>query len=139
MKERHVVAAVEVVVDEDLPVAMELVLAALEERELGETKGQNVRCEAAEVRVERGGGRIEVAQDEVLPRADAQRDEAVVFAIEALDPLELRRRLERAVERVRPAVVRAAKPLRAARRFGDDGRGVMAAHVEERAKHAAVA
>ena len=60
-------------------------------------------------------------------------------AVEVALAVEAGRALERAFQRVGPAVVRAAQVLRAARGFGHHRRGVVAAHIEEAAQHAIVA
>ena len=130
-----VVAAVEIVVDVDLPIAIERVDAAIEvveffcELERGDEFG-----DGAEEFLERHGFAVEIDEDEIFPGVEADGDEAVVGAIEIADAVELDHAFEGAVDAVGPAVIGAAKLFGAAVGFGDDGGGVVAADVEEGAE-----
>ena len=133
------VPAVEIVVHEDLPVALEGPLAPLEEVESREVERPELRHEVAERLGERRAALLEADEHEFLPLGDLDRHEAARRFLEIADAAELGRALELARERVRPAVVRAAQEVRLSRRPRLDGRRVMAADVEERAQHAVLA
>ena len=139
MQVRNVIAAVEVVVDEDLPVAVQAVRPALEEVQRAEIERRNsLHQPAQEIRQGRGF-RIEVDEDELLPGFHAHGQQSVLRAIEGADAFELRRALQRAVQAVAPAVIRTAQDAGRALLFGHDGGGMMAADVVERAQLVAAA
>ena len=129
------VVALEEVLADDLPVRLELGLPARVEDErvdvepeLGDLRGH---------RAERVGERLRVArrvhEDERPPRVDGDAAQAELVLREVRLLVRSRRRAQRAVEPVRPGVVRAlqrlARPL-AAR----DREAAVAAHVEKRAQ-----
>ena len=135
-----VIAAVEIVVDVDFPIAIEGVDAAIEVLELlRELQRSDEFGNGAEEFAKWGGLRIEIDENEIFPGVDADRDEAVLRTIEIADALEFDHALEGAVDAVGPAVIRAAKLFGAAVGFGDDGGGVVAADVVEGAELRVVA
>ena len=140
MQVGHVVAAVEVVVDEHFPVAVEDVVTPVEPVQAAEVEAAYLRHQVgAEVLLDRRAFGCDAHEHPVLPGARRHRDEAVRRRIEVAHVLEGRRCLERALERVGPAVIRAGEPLHAARGLGHDRRGVVPADVEESAQHAVAA
>src|ERR1700690_4333592 len=70
-------------------------------------------------------------ENEFLPDIHAERGQAILFAIKILPPLEIGNALERSVETVGPAVVRALQTRSGATRLGHDCCGMMAADVEK--------
>jgi len=135
-----VVAAVEIIVDVDLPVAIQRIDAAIEVVELFcELKRGNEFGDGIEEFLERHGFAVEIDEDEILPGVEADGDEAVVGAIEIADAVELDHAFEGAVDAVGPAVIGAAKLFGAAVGFGDDGCGVVSTDVEEGAESMVIA
>jgi len=82
---RNVVAAIEIVIDVDLPIAVERVSAPLEEAELGNLERSETRHDGPKKFLERNGVRVEMDwvkmnrvkmnrvkknKDEVFPRID---------------------------------------------------------------------
>ncbi len=134
------VAAVEVVVDEHLPVAVEDVVPAVEPVQVRQAELRDLRDDlGAQELLERGALGRDPHEHPVLPRRGRHRHEPVPGRVEVPHALEGGRRLERALERVGPAVVRAAQTLQAACGPGDHRGGVVAADVEEAAQDAVVA
>jgi len=135
-----VIAAVEIVIDVDFPVAIEGVDAVIEVTELlGELQRGDEFRNGAEEFAKRDGLGIEIDEDEIFPGVDGDGDEAILRAIEIADAVELDHAFESAVDTVGPAVVGAAKLFGAAVGFGDDGGGVMAANIVEGAELRVVA
>src|SRR5664279_3133477 len=131
---RHVVSAIEVVVDKHLPVALQRVHAALEEMQVREVERGDAAYQPAEKVGKRSGLGIEIDEDKLLPRAYLYRNQSVLGAIESANTFELRSAFQCAVESIAPTVIRAAKNCSIARSFGDDRRRMMAADVVESAK-----
>ena len=139
MQVRHVVAAVEVVVDEHLPVALEGPAPPLHEVEAGQIELGELADEGPEGLLERRAARLETDEHELLPARRLDRHKSVLGLVEAADAGEVRRALQLPGERVRPAVVGAAQDRGLALGLGHHRRGVVAAHVEEAAQLAVVA
>jgi hypothetical protein len=89
VKIRNVISAVEVVVDKDLPVAMNVVSATVEVVELADSERGDTLDEPAKKFIQRNRVGIEVYKDEAFPCLNANGQEAVLRAIEVLDTLEL--------------------------------------------------
>src|SRR5215469_3658768 len=102
---RYVVSAVEIVVDEDFPIAMNIVSAAIEVMQLVDAERSDARHDAAKEFMQRGRVRIEIDKDETLPGFNPDRQQAVVRALEVLHALEFRHAFQRSVEAVFPAVI----------------------------------
>jgi hypothetical protein len=135
-----VVAAIEIVVDVDFPVAIERVDTAIEVLEfLSELQRSDDFRNRREEFAERRGLGIEVNQDEIFPSVDADGNQAILRAVEIADSVEFNHTFEGAVDAVSPAMIRAAKLFGTAVGFRDDGGGVMAAHVVEGAEFPVVA
>jgi len=136
----NVITAVEVIVDVDLPVAIQRINAAIEVvKFFGEIEGRDERRNFAEKFSEWRGFAIEIDEDEIFPGVDADGDKAMVFAIKIADAFKFDHALEHTVVAVGPAMVGAAELLRAAGYAGFDGGGVMAADVVESAELAVIA
>ena len=129
------VVALEIVVDVHLPVAIDDVISALDGLQAFELEAASLFGNFAEIGGKRFGVRIEVDEDELLPGFQAQRKHAHGAAVEEFDAFDVRRADEAAVERVRPAMIAAAKNIFAAAALGD-GAGAMAADVAESAQRA---
>ena len=92
--------------------------------------------QSAEKLMQRRGVRIEIDKDETLPSLDANRNQAILRAVEIFDAFELGHAFQRSVEAVVPAVVRTMQHRGLTARLRDDGGGVVAANVVESAKDA---
>ena len=105
VKVRDVIAAVEIIVDEYFPVAMNVVGAAIEVTELTYAKRRNASREAADKFGERWRAVIEIDEDETFPGFHANGDKAVLRAIKIFDAFELGHAFERSVQPVVPAMI----------------------------------
>src|SRR5690348_2255654 len=118
------VVALEVVVDVDLPVAIDDVVAAFGELQAGKSKAAGLLRNFAEESGEWFGVRIKINEDELLPGFAAQRNHAHGRTIEELDAVNIRCADEAAVESVGPAVIGAAENISRAAALRD-GAGAM--------------
>src|SRR5262245_21196299 len=140
MKIRHVIAAVEVIIDKDLPVAIERIAPPLRPAEITQIHPAHSADEiGAEKVFERRTAPIELDEHPVFPGRGFDRRETVRRAIEVADAGEIRRPTKLPFERVGPAVIRAAQVARLAFCGGQDGGGMMAADIEEAAQNLVVA
>src|SRR5262252_9793655 len=140
MKIRHVIAAVQVIIDEDLPVAIERIAPPLRPVEGAQIRLAHSAGEiGAEKVFERRAAPIEFDEHPVLPDRRLDRRETVRRAIEVADACEIRRPAKLPFERVSPAVIRAAQVARLAFGGGYDGGGMMATDIEEAAQNLVVA
>src|SRR5215469_13347781 len=128
---RHVVSAVEIVVNEYLPIAVDVIGAPVEEMQLADAEGSDSLYQTAEELHERHGIRIEIHKHKALPVIDANGRQTILGAVEVLNTIKFRHALERSVEPVLPAVVWTLQDLRLAARLCHNRRSMMAAHVEE--------
>jgi len=137
---RDVIAAVEIVVDVDFPVAIQGIGAAIEVSELlRELQWGNEFRDGGEELAQRRGLRIEIDEDEIFPGVDVDRHETILRAVEIADTVEFDHAFQGSVDAVGPAMIGAAKLFGAAVGFWDDGGGVMAADVVEGAELRVVA
>src|SRR5262245_44674912 len=135
MKMRHVIAAVEVIIDKDLPVAIERIAPPLRPVEGAQIQPSHLADEiGAEKVFERKAAPIEFDEHPVFPDRGFDRRETVRRAIEVADAGEIRRPAKLPFERVSPAVIRASQVARLAFGGGHDGGGVVARDVEEAAE-----
>ena len=141
MQVGHVVAAVEVVVDEHLPVAVEDVVLAVEPVQVRQARAPRTCAITSGPRNSSSDGPSAASRTntQFSQTARGDRHQRVRRRIEVAHALEGGRGLERALERVGPAVVGAAQPLHAARGLGQHRGGVVPADVEEAAQHAVAA
>src|SRR3974390_2482913 len=136
---RNVIAPVEVVIDIDLPVAVERVDAAIKVMEFfGELRRRDERGDPAQKLVERRGFAVEIDEDEVLPGGHANGNEAVVFAVKIAHALQFDHAFEGAIVAVGPAMIGAAELFGGAALARLHGGGMVAADVEESAQLAVV-
>src|SRR5580693_7592864 len=139
MQMRDMIAAIEVVIDENFPVAIDVVGAAVEVMQFADAQRRHAADEAAEEFGERGGAVVEVDEDETLPGFDSNRNKSVLRAIEILDTFEFGHAFERPIQAVVPAVIRTMQESSLAAGFGHDGGSVMAADIVEGAQSTVVA
>ena len=136
---RDVVATVEVVIDENFPVAIDVVGAAVEVVEFADAQGGHAAYQAAEKFGERGGVVVEVDEDETLPGFDSNGDKAVLRAIEIFHAFEFGHTFQGTIEAVVPAVIGTMQERGLAAGFGYDGGGVVTADIVESAQSAVAA
>src|SRR5208282_5775591 len=129
------VVALEIVVDVNLPVAVDHIVAALDGLQAFELEAAGLFGNLAEGDEKRLGVWIEVDEDELLPSFQPQRHHAHGAAVEELDAFDVGRADEAAIERVSPAVVAAAENIFAAAALRDRA-GAVAADVAEGAQRA---
>src|SRR5262249_7230156 len=127
-----VIAAVEIVIYEYLPITRQFILAAFNEAEFVQLQRRGLFRQAREKLGERHLHRFRMDKDEGAPGGDAKRHQAVVFATEFGNSLELRRPAQSALQIVRPAMIGAAQPGRATLRLGHHSRRAMPAYVVKR-------
>src|ERR1035441_4832505 len=130
----HVISAVEVIVDVDLPVAMYVVAPTVEVVQLADAERCNAHHQSAEKLLQRRGLGVEVHEHEALPGFHADGNQSVLRAIKVLHAIELGHALERAVEAVFPAVVRTLQNLRVTAGLSHNGGSVVTADVVEGAQ-----
>src|SRR5262249_15642857 len=115
MKIGHVIAAVEVIIDKDLPVPAHQIAPPLQPLQITQVPPPHSAYEiGAEKVFERRAAPIEFDEHPVLPDRRLDRRETVRRAIEVADACEIRRPTKLPFERVSPAVIRAAQVARLA-------------------------
>jgi len=129
------VVALEIVVNVNLPVAIDDVVAALSKLQALELEPLCLLGNLAKIRRERLGFQIEIHEDEVFPSFAAKWNHAHGAAVEELDALDVRCADEAAVQSVGPAMILAAQNIFAAAAESDRS-GTMAANVAEGAQFA---
>src|SRR2546423_15558689 len=132
------VVALEIVVDVDLPIAIDDVVAAFGELQSGKLKAARLFGNSSEIRGKAFGTlltrrRIEIHKDEFFLRFEAHRNHAHGAAIEEFDTVNVGCADQFSVEGVSPTVVLAAHDVLAAAAESDWSRA-MAAHVAEGAE-----
>src|SRR5581483_11640870 len=132
---RDVVSAVQVIVNEHLPITRDIVCPRREISEVCESERSNSPDQTAQKVRERFRPRIEVNEYEVLPGLHPDRYQPVGAALEVLHSVEFRHALQRTIQPVIPAVIRAPQNLCLAAWLSHDGRGMMSTYVIERAQH----
>src|SRR5713226_1215052 len=130
-----VVAAVQIVVHIDLPIALQRVGAALEKAQFAEAERLDQGHQPAEKLPQRFRLRVEIDEDKVLPDFRANGKQSILRPVKIADAFELRNAFESAVGSVGPAVIRAAKLRGVPLGFGHYGGRMVAANVEEAAHH----
>src|SRR5689334_4828041 len=120
------VVALEVVVDVHLPVAIDHIVATLDETQSCKLKASRLFRNLAQKSGKRLGGEVEVDEDELFPGFAAKRDHAHRGAIEKFDAFDVGRADEPAVQSVCPAVIGAAKNIFRAAAKGNRSRPVTA-------------
>ena len=108
----NVVAAIQIVIDENLPIAVERVMPLLQPEQVVETKaldaGQQIRAEKS---VERRAASVDLDEDPFLPQTNLDRNETIHGRVEIAHAGKIRCSFQLALERVRPSVVRTAQML----------------------------
>ena len=133
----NVVAAVEIVVDEHFPVAVQHVSAPIHPVQIAEAKCPNLIDQArAEKCRERGARSIDSDEHPLLPDVGVERHEPVGRPIEVAHAGKIGRAFQRAIERVGPPMIGAAERVSRTLRLGHDRGRVVAADVEKSTKHA---
>src|SRR5262245_12440895 len=121
MKIGHVIAAVEVIIDKNLPVAVERIAPPFHPVEVTHVQPAHSADEiGAEKVFERGAVRIDFDKNPVLPDRRLYRRETVRRAIEIADAGEIRRPKKLPFERISPAMIRATQLERLAFGGGHD-------------------
>src|SRR5258708_34441423 len=121
---RHVIAAIEIIVDENFPVAVNVISGAVEEVQLADSEGRNALDQPSEELLQRRSLGVEIHEDETLPDFDAYRHQAVLSAVEVFYSLELRHALQRSIQRIIPTVVGTTNQARLPAEPGHDRAGV---------------
>src|SRR5690349_17773549 len=127
------VVALEIVVDVNLPIAVDHVVAALGEFQTFELEAAHLLGNLSQAGGERLGVEIEIHKDKLAPGFAAQRHHAHGAAVEEFDAIDVRRANQAAVERVGPAMILAAQNVFAAA-AERDGPGAMTADIAEGAQ-----
>src|SRR5207248_1820791 len=135
MQMRDVIAAIEIVIYENLPVALDDPLAAAGKMQRIQFQRLETRNQLAKIFLQRGRVRIEINEDEFFPDIHVQRQQTVLAAVEVADAIELWNSLERAIEAVGPAVVGATQAFCLATRFGHHRGSMMTADIEKSAQY----
>src|SRR5262249_40931226 len=107
----HVVSAIEVVIHIDLPVTGEGITPSFEKMKIADGKGCDLRGKVAEEFLQRRRRIVERDKYKLLPDSNANWNQAVLRAIEIAYAGELWGSFQRAIEAIRPAVIRAAQML----------------------------
>src|SRR5580700_5134457 len=134
----NVITTVEVVIDEDLPVAMNIVGSAIEVVQFADAERCKSLDKTAEKIGERHGVVVEVHEDEALPGFDSNGYQAILCAVEILHTFKLGHAFQGTVEAVVPAVIGTMQERSLAAGFGHDRSGVVAANIVESAQSAVV-
>jgi hypothetical protein len=125
------VTAIEVVIDEDLPVALQIIRATLNELKFFQTGiGQETRDRIEELE-EWNSDRQRMDPDERSPGLDGKWEKSGVLTLEVSDSLEFRDTAKSAGQVVGPTMIPAAQPAGPATRFCQYQSGAMTADIEE--------
>src|SRR6266480_3596905 len=136
----HVVAAIEIVVDVYLPVAIQVIHTAIEVPQLlVQLQRRRQVWYSAEKIAQGNTPPIQVYKNKVFPDVHPNRHKSIRRTIEIAYAVKFHDAFERAVDPVGPAVVRASELLRATRGFGHDRRGMVPADIVESAQLLVVA
>src|ERR1700676_1479787 len=129
MRDRNVVA-LEVVVDVNLPVAVQHVVAPLHAAKACKLESARLRRNRPENGRKRLRFQIKIDENELFPRLQPQRHHTHGAAVEELHDLHIGRANQPTIERVRPAVIAATENIFAAATLRD-GPSAVAADVAE--------
>src|SRR5262245_2234865 len=136
MKMRNVVAAVQIIIDKNFPVAVDRIAPAVHPAEGVESQflhsTDQIRAKKA---LERRSLTIELHKNPVLPDSRLDRRQTIRRAIEAADAGEIRGPAKGPFERVGPAVIRTTKIAGLSSGRGHDGGGMVTAYIEEAAQY----
>src|SRR5258708_30738733 len=112
MKVRDVIPAVEIIVDEDLPVAIDVVGAAIEVMQIADAEESDALGESAEKLGQGRGVIVEIDEDKTLPGFNANGNQAILGAVKILDAFKLGHALEGTIETIIPAAIRTMQQSR---------------------------
>src|SRR5437762_11616075 len=116
------VVALEIIVDVNLPVAVDDVIAALREVQALELEAVGLLGDLPQVGGKRLGLKIEIDENELAPGFAAQRHHAHGVAVEEFNAIDVGRPDEAAVEGVGAVVVLEVRDIFAVAADGDGGR-----------------
>src|ERR1700677_4280275 len=128
---RNMVATVEEVVDEDFPVAMNVVDSAIEVMQFADAERCNAPDQTSEKLCQRGRTIVEVNEDEAFPGFHSNRNQAVLCAVEIFDAFKLRHAFERSIKAVVPPVIGAMQERGVTTGLSYNRSGVVAANIVE--------
>src|SRR6266478_12499 len=131
---RDVIAAIEVVVDVDLPVAGDVVFLAIEEVQFAQAQGLTTSHQATQEITQRLGLKIEIDEYEGLPDLRLHRDQTVIATLEILHTDEFRHSFQGAVQTIVPAMIGAMQERGDPAGFGNHLGGMMPTDVVEGAQ-----
>src|SRR6185312_8569051 len=138
MQMRNVVSAVEVVIHKDFPVAVYVISAAVEVVQLADAERRHALDQAAEEAVERRSLWVQIYEYEFLPGFRLHRNQTILLALKILYTVEFGHALQRTIQPVIPAVMRAMQDGSLPARLCDHGCGVMTADVIKAAQNAVI-
>src|SRR5712692_4606359 len=132
---RNVISAVEVIIDEHLPVAMNVVHPTIKMMQLTDAQGRDTLHQSSEKLRQGHGLSVQIHEYEFLPRLSLHRHQAILLPFEIFHSIELRHSLQRSVQTIVPAVIRTMQDRSLPAGFRNHCSRVMTAHVEERPQH----
>src|SRR5690349_6904144 len=105
------ISAVDIVIDEHLPVAIQGVLTRFEKVQCPDPKRCDLRDHAPQVLVQASLWRLERDENKLLPAIDRNRNQSIPCTIEIAHPSKIWSSLQAAIQTVAPSVVRTAEQL----------------------------
>src|SRR5882762_1171405 len=128
---RNVVATIKIIVDEDLPVACNVVDLAVKEVQLAKAERLAALHQSTQETAQWFGLWIEVDEDKRFPGFHLYRKQSVFLAVKVLHALELRHSLQRAVQTVIPPVIWTMEDRGTAAWFRDHFGSVVTTYIVE--------
>src|SRR5215813_11056448 len=128
----NVVPAVKVVIDEYLPVTVNVIRLAREILQVSKTEWCDTLHDSAQKVRQRACFRIKIHKDQRLPCIHVHRNQTVILALKILYTIELRHPLERPVQPIVPTVIWTMQNRGDPALFSDHRCGMMAADVVKR-------
>ena len=125
----HVVAAIEIIIDEDLPVAMDVESATVEVMKFADAEGGDALTRPPRNSAKRHCVIVEVDEDEALPGFDSYWNEAVLRTVKILDSFEFGHTFQGTVESVVPTMIGTVQDGGIAAGFGHDSGSVVATDI----------
>src|SRR5208283_6249778 len=102
---RHVIAAIQVVIDKYLPVTVNVITLGRKVVQLTQPERSHALWQSPEKLRQRSSFRIQIHKNKLFPSLHLRRDEPVVLTFEVLDSIELRHPLKRPIQPVIPSVI----------------------------------
>src|SRR5580692_7104157 len=128
---RHVISAVEKIIDKHLPVAMNVVDVRGEVMQLAHAERSNSLHQPAKKITQRNRFRVEIHEHELFPSLSLHRDQAILLALKILYAVELRHSFQRTIQSIVPTVIRTMQNGSLSARFSNHGGRVVTAHIVE--------